>query len=295
MKLYKTTTLVIQGMLLLGLLGACQNEDLMTSPDAVGNTSGDNNAKVASGQIKLVNDGENILLYHKSGRYTGYLSKVSEPYYYTNYSYSDNGIEGDYWINSKRYLKSNNSLVKEIQYHVVNKRCIKMIELTDNKNSIFSYNETGRLNTITREGSSAKIDFSYYYDSAAGAERLFKATYSNSNGAYKEISFLYSIGTGNWAIAPKKDKYFLNPIQLDLDKYLFIFGKFSDMLVQQATISPLPYTNQTKPYYKYYYSIDSDGYAISRSQEYYPLGQGYEAGKQSTYAALKYTSWVPGL
>ncbi|MGN7886750.1 hypothetical protein [Dyadobacter sp. 22481] len=295
MKLNRTTTLVIQGMLVLGLLGACQNEDVMTPADTIGNTSGDNNAKVAASEIKLVSDGDNNLQYHKTGRYTGYLSKVSEPSYYTNYSYNDSGVQGDYWITSKRYTKSTNTLIKEIQYHVVNKRCIKSFNITDNQNSIYSYNETGRLNTISREGSSIKVDFNYIYDAAADAERLTKTTYSNSNGAYKEVSFLYSIGSGNWAVAPKPDKYFLNPVHSDLDKYLRIFGKFSDMLVQQVTITPLPYTNQTKPYYKYFYSIDSDGYAISRSQEYYPLGYGNQAGKQSTYAALNYMAWVPGI
>lgn len=294
MKLHKTTTLLAQSMLMLGLLGACQNEDLMSPTGQVANMADDKNAKIES-EIKLVDDGPNSLQYHKTGRYTGKLSKVSGPTEYTNYAYSDNGIEGDYWITSKRYSKATNALLKEMQYHVVNGRCMQSIDISGNQTFNFTYNETGRLDKIAKQGSSIKFEFSYIYNSAAGAERLYTVTHSNSNGAYKEIKYQYSIWAAQYSVEPKVDKYFLNPVHLDLDKYLFIFGKFSDVLVQQVTITPLPFTNQVKPYYKYIYAFDAAGYATYRTEEHYPLGLGNSSGKQSTFEALKYTSWIPGL
>ncbi|MCF0071887.1 hypothetical protein LZD49_15525 [Dyadobacter sp. CY261] len=295
MKLHKTTSIALQGMLLLGMLGACQNEDAIT-PSETANISADHdNSKIAAGEIKLVDDGDNKLLYKKTGRYVGKLSKVSEPNYYTEYSYADGPVEGDYWITSKRYSKSSNALVKEIQYHVVNKKCIKKIDVTDNQNFNFNYDEAGRLKKISREGTNTKIELSYIFNAGAGDERLYKTTFSNNNGAYKEITYQYSIWAANYSVDPKADKYPLNPVHLGLDRYLPIFSKFSDALVQQITISPLPASGQSEPYYKYTYAFDGSGYVTYRTEEYFPLGLGYQAGKQSNFSPLKYTSWVPGL
>ncbi|MHA4736492.1 hypothetical protein [Dyadobacter sp. MSC1_007] len=287
MKLHKTTSIVIQGMLMLGLLGACQNEDALI-PQSGSVPTEDQNAKTTA-ELKLVKDGNTTLQYITAGRFTGKLSKVSETAYYTNYSYDDG--TGDLWITSKRYAKSTNSLVKEIKYHISNNRCIKSIDVTNGRTSEFKYNETGRLDEINESGGgpSQKHVFKYDYISAMSAERLSDITSSSPTGDFKRVNFFYTVGSQ----PSKQDKYYLNPELTGLDKYLSIFGKFSDAVVQRAQVTPLPYSNQSKPFYQYYYGFDYNGYASSITKEYYPLGYGYSAGKQTNYSLLSYsTQWM---
>lgn len=282
---------LVKVMLLGSLLTGCQNEDMLTPEAAVNATVGDQNAKTATAELKLIKDGLNNLQYIKSGRYTGRLSKVSGQYYYTNYSYADGVTTDIYTIVSKRYHKASNTLVKEIHYLINNGRCTQSTDITDSKVLNYQYSgENGRLDQISYANNSTKINFTYASGSGStiGSDRLQKITYSNSNGAYKEVAFYYSTGMS----PTKPDKYFLNPEQTDLDKYLPVFGKFSDLLVHLAIISPLPYTNQSKPSYLYYYGLNNDGYAISQERHYYPLGCGYDAGKETSFTAQNYsTNW----
>jgi hypothetical protein len=283
---------VVKALIFAGLLAGCQNQDIMAPEAAVNVTTGDQNAKTTAAELKLVKDGLNNIQYIKSGRYTGRVSKVSGQYYYTTYSYIDGATTELYTIVSKRYHKASNTLDREVHYQINNGRCTQSTDITNNYVLNYQYGgEFGRLDQISRVGNSTKINFTYTSGSGStiGSDRLQKITYSNSNGAYKEVTFTYT----NGMLPTKADKYSLNHEHTDLDKYLPVFGKFSDVLVQQVVISPLPYTNQSKPYYAYYYGINNDGYAISQERHYFPLGYGYEAGKEANFTALNYsTNWL---
>jgi hypothetical protein len=288
MKLHKTTSIVIQGMLMLGVLGACQNEDALIPQNGPAALTDDQNAKTTA-DLKLVKDGGTTLQYITSGRFTGKLLKVSENAFYTNYSYDD--ATGNLWITSKRYEKASNALVKEMKYQISNNRCIKSIDVTNGRTSEFKYNETGRLDEINESGGAPaqKHVFKYDYIPDFGAERLSDITSSSSVGDFKRVNFFYTVGNQ----PSKQDKYYLNPELTGLDKYLTIFGKFSDALVQRAQITPLPYSNQSKPFYQFYYGFDYNGRVSSITKEYYPLGYGYSAGKQTNYSLLTYsTQWM---
>ena len=281
---------LLQCFLLAGLLTGCQNEDVLTPVETIANVSDDQNAKIA-GEIRLVKDGEKTIQYHKSGRFAGLVSKVSEQYYYTTYSYVDGALPGAYSITSKLYLKGNDALIKEMHYDVNEDGvCTKSHDVTSNQISNFTYKSRTRLEKITREGSSEKIEFLYTLDQTTGKYRLQKCIYSNINGAYKQITFFYDLGVGT---STKLDKYALNNEHTYLDKYLPVFGKFSDVLVQSAQITPLPYTNQTRPYYEYYYLMNANGYPISSDKHSYPLGYGNNAGKQTTLTVFQFsTQWM---
>lgn len=281
---------LLKCLLLAGLLTGCQNEDVLTPAGTVANVSNDQNAKIAA-EIRLVKDGEKIIQYHKSGRFAGYVSKVGDQYYYTTYSYVDGGVPGAYSVTSKQYAKGNDALLKEVNY-VVNEDgvCTKRHDLTSNKISNFTYKNRTRLETITLQGSSEKAEFIYIVASDTGKDRLDRIIHSNNNGAYKEIEFFYNMGVGTQT---KPDKYALNNEHTCLDKYLPIFGTFSDVIVQRAQITPLPYTNQSKPYYEYFYLLNNDGYPISLDRHVYPLGKGFNAGKQSSVSLFKFsTQWA---
>lgn len=278
---------LLKALLLGGLLAGCQNEDAIMPTESASATVTDQNVKT-NAELKLVKDGTTIIQYVKQGRFTGKLSKVSQASDYLLYSYDDS--TGDLWITSKRYSKSNDALLEEIKYKVTNGRCVTRINVTTNWTSQFKYNEVGRLDEINLSSGSLtqKHAFTYDYISATGAERLKQIVKSTPVGAFEQINFTYTLGL----IGVKANKYPLNSEFTGLDMYLPYFTKLSDVLVQQVQITPLPYTNQTKPYYRYFYSMNADGYAIGRNKEFFPLGYGNQAGKQGFYGALEYsTNW----
>lgn len=279
---------LLKVLLLGGLLAGCQNENAVMPTDSASATVTDQTAKT-NAELKLVKDGTTIIQYVKQGRLAGKLSKVSETSYYTQYSYDDS--TGDLWVTSKRYSKNTNALVEEIKYKIVNGLCITSINQTNNWTHQYKYNELGRLDEINLSSGSLTQKHTFIYENVAnsiGKERLTKVIKSTPAGPYQEIDFTYHFLPGD----EKIDKYPLNSEHLGLDRYLPYFSKFSDVLIQQVVIIPLPYTNQTKPYYRYFYNINSDGYAIGRNKEYFPLGYGNEAGKLGFYGALDYsTNW----
>lgn len=279
---------VLKAMVFAGLLAGCQNQDLVAPTDSTTATISDQNAKT-NAELKLVKDGATTLQYIKSGRFLGYLSKVSEVACYTVYSYDDS--TGDLWLTSKQYSKPSNILIKEVKYKISNKRCIKSIDITNNRTSEYKYNEVGRLDEINELCGGLPQKKVFKYDYISGAERLSDITISNSAGAFQRVNFFYTVGDQ----PSKQDKYFLNPENSGFDRYLTIFGKFSDVLVQRAQITPLPYTNQSKPFFQYYYGLDYNGYVSSVTKEYYPLGYGYNAGKQTSYSLLTFSTQWAGL
>ncbi|ACT95718.1 hypothetical protein [Dyadobacter fermentans] len=281
---------LLKGVLLAGMLTACQNEDVLNPKSQESGIRNEAEAKV-NAELRLVEDGYNKLKYIKAGRLAGKLSKISGSTLYTEYSYDDS--TGDLWITSKQYYKANNQLCKEIAYQIKYGKCVKSIDKTNNITREYKYNEMGYLQEVSIIGSALSQKSIFTYQQIAlglDSKRLDYITSYNSFGApYERINFFYDYN-GSPA---KADKYFLNPEHTSLDPYLPYFGKFSDALVQRVQITPLPYNGQTKPFYQFFYGINADGYASSRHREFYPLGYGNEAGKQAFYSSLTYsTNWA---
>lgn len=279
---------MLAGLLLLGMLGSCQNEDALVPQPSVTPSGQGNNAKTSALVPSLTEDGDYKLKYITSGRYQGRLSHVIEPTGHTlYYGYSD-GSDGDLWITAKRQSNTSGAYTSQVSYHVVNGRCIKSTDITNNKTYTYQYNETGRLDKISLDGSSDKREFTYTYNSTTQTERLTKITYSNSSGKYKEVSFSYVGGAGAGSGAAQVDKYFLNPEHTELDKYQPLFGKLSDVLVRQVTVTPFPYNGQLIPYYTFEYFFNANGYVTSRWRQNYPFGYGNLTGMTTNIFALKY-------
>ncbi|SDH14852.1 YD repeat-containing protein [Dyadobacter soli] len=281
---------LLKALMLAGVMTACQNQDAVAPLEST--TPLMEQAAKTNAELKLVKDGTTNLQYIKQGRLTGKLSKVSETAFYTQYSYDDS--TGDLWITSKRYNKSSNVLVQEIKYKIVNGRCVTSINQTTNWTSEYKYNEMGRLDEVNLSSGALTQKHTFTYDNVAnsiGKERLKEIIKSSPIGPYQQINFFYTLEGS----AEKLDNYPLNSEHLGFDKYLPYFGKFSDVLIQQVQITPLPFTNQAKPYYKHYYTINSDGYLIGRNIEYFPLGYGKEAGKMTFYNVHQYSSNWQGI
>ncbi|SDF26079.1 hypothetical protein SAMN04487996_109336 [Dyadobacter soli] len=108
-------------------------------------------------------------------------------------------------------------------------------------------------------------------------------TVHESSGPVSQLAFSY-VGPGG---ALTEDKCPLNP-EIGLDRYLRIYGKFSDLLVREITVSQLNAPNQPITYSKLTYATNADGYVTTRVTEYHPLGKGSNVNVQTTIDVLKY-------
>lgn len=284
MKHLKISGNLLTSLLLAGLLSSCHNDESITPPGQSAIEVNDENAKLIS-TPKLSKDGTRTLEYVALGRYAGKLSKVIEASHYTEYSYNDNNGSTDLWITSKRYANANNTLEHEIKYQIVNGKCISSRDATNNIEYDYIYNAAGRLVEIKglQNGSAYKIVFDHAYFSATKEYRLRTITVHESTGPVGQMAFHYT-GQGGTAI---EDKYPLNP-DIGLDRYLRIYGKFSDVLVQEITVSQLNAPNQPVTYTKLTYSTNADGYVTTRVTEYHPYGKGNNTNMQTTIDLLKY-------
>lgn len=282
---------LLSTMLLGSLLAGCQNDDVLSPSNIETDNANDVNAKTATLPVKLlVEDGGTKLNYIKSGRYTGRLGNVvGTTGTTTYYSYSD-GYNGESFIFAETKNNTTGASTAKISYKLANGHCVKMADIKNNKSYTLTYglsnSEAGRLEKIQEDGSSNKTEFGY--NVVNGVYRLNQINLSNASGIYKQINVLYQTEYGNGAPAPIPDKYFLNPEPTGLDKYLPIFGQFSDVLVKAVTVKSLPDVGQLVPYYKLAYFLNPDGTVESRWKTTYPFGYGSNINVKTDIFNQKY-------
>lgn len=104
--------------------------------------------------------------------------------------------------------------------------------------------------------------FSYKFI-APNKQRLDKITDIGESGPYIEYRFTYS---------STPDKYPLNPkyTENEMDKYLNVFGTFSDMLVQNVVSDELEGPDGYMASNNYTYTLNADGYVATKTNLYYP-------------------------
>lgn len=269
----------LEGLVLAALLSGCQNDSLVHPPGITSTENNNQNAKTAA-DVFLVKDGENSLQYLKFGKFSGKLWKVHGPYAYTEYTYDDSS--GDLWITSKKYAKSNNKLSNHKTYHIVNGRCVESKDLTYKFAFDYKYNAQGLLVEIKRYFGSHILTQQFSYKAILpNGQRLDKITHIGESGPFMEYKFSYSA---------LQDKYFLNPYHTQLDKYLGIFGTFSDKLVQNVITD---YLDGTASSDNYTYTLNGDGYVTTRTDTYYP--NIYEPAFDVLTDSLSYVGTWPGL
>lgn len=258
MKQLHIAKIALKNLLLAGLLAACQNDEAIVPTEITGITAKDQNAREGS-LLRLVKRGYGTIHYIKSGKFFGKISKFNNGIYRTEYTYDDSNPSGLLKITSKRYNTTTNALVEEIIYKVLNGICVESENSTLTEHDEYFYNAQGLLDEIkhyTGISGSESRKFAYKYSAATSAYRLDKIETSNSGGTIGEVSIIYS---------SKSDKYPSNPEYTRLDRYLPIFGKFSDALPEQYIESKFGSLTLLN---KFAYAIDSDGYATLEQVEH---------------------------
>jgi hypothetical protein len=262
MKQSQIRGILLACLLTTGLLMGCQNDQMVTPTQTNSVTANDENAKTLA-EVKLVKYADYSLEYVNSGKFAGKLARKSNAYSYTEYTYDDS--PGNLLITSKKYSKANNKLVHHKTYLIVNGRCVSSKDITQQFSYNYKYNAlgslveiktyTGPLHTLTRQFS--------YKPILLNKQRLDKITDIGEAGPFAEYRFTYS---------SISDKYPLNPLstEQEMDKYLHIFGTFSDVLVQNIVKDELEGPDGYTPSNNYTYTLNADGYVTSISNLYYP-------------------------
>lgn len=287
MKQFKTSGYLLKSLALVGLLAACNNEQAVVPIEKNNIAVHNENAKI-SPLLRLIKEGERTIQYIKTGKFAGKVSKVdygSSSNYYATYAYDDNNPAADLWISKKLFNKAGNSFVQEWKYKVSNGVCVLSEDVVQGYSYQYLYNGQGQLDEvklIVQGGVSAKLKYSYNFNAATNSYRLSKIVETSTNfGPNAEFTFEYS---------SLPDNYSLNFPTYNIDKYLPIFGKFSDVLVGKRVEKSL--ANPANPAQNYYhtYTVDSDGLVISRKVEK-TFGNTPPSGSGDT-EVLKYsTNW----
>lgn len=263
MKQFRISGVVFKCLFLAGIMTACNHDDVVNPTETAGVQANNQNAKISS-LTRLVKDGERTIQYVKSGKFFGKISALSEPIwsnYRYEYTYDDSNPSGDLWISKKQYQKSNGLFVQEWKYKVVNGRCITSESIAQGYYFEYLYNPQGLLDEIKMsvKGSvSGTWKYSYNYNAATNAYRLVKITENSVQfGPKLEFTFTYT---------STPDKYPLNSPDGNIDKYLPIFGKFSDVLMQKRTTKSLEYPNNPLEHENYTYITDNDGLVTTKTR-----------------------------
>lgn len=293
MKQVKIMGNLFKCLLLSVLLAACNNEEVVTPADQASAAVGDRNARLDP-LTRLVNDAGLSIQYEKSGKFFGKISKIGNApvnSQYVTYTYDDSNPAA-LWISKKTYKSSNNSLIGEHNFKIINGLCIESI---DEKGNLFEYkyNPQGYLDEVNKSDTAyvLKESWKHQYD---WVYRLTKIKHQKDGKPYHTYNFTYT---------QIEDKYPLNFPTDNIDdinynhiggsyiggindKYLPYFGKHTSPLID-VMIDNNDVTGQIMTGASIYcsgYVVDSDGLVISKN-----LTQ-YSAGWTETFS-YSATSW----
>ncbi|MGX5855506.1 hypothetical protein ACWKW6_17760 [Dyadobacter jiangsuensis] len=288
MKQLKIAGTSLKYLLAIGLLTACNHDDPITPTQNLEAVSIDKNAKISS-LLRLVEDGDASIQYFKTGKFKGRISYIDPgagKNYCYKYNYDDNNPAGDLWITKRLYNKSGGQLVSEMKFKVVNGLCV-LSEALSGGSAYFSYNAQGQLDEITIKSQGNIVmtaKYSYLFDAASNTYRL-------DNILRTEVGLNY-VNEYKFAYSQLPDKYPLNyEIFSFTDKYLPIYGKFSDVLVSVHSVTlDIKKGSPTPTHYLHTYTTDSDGLATMIETKI-AYGNNPPAGS-SIITNLKYsTAW----
>lgn len=262
MKQFKISGTVFKCLVLVGLLASCNKESLIVPTETTNLSASDQNAKL-SPLTRLTKDNNRTIQYVKSGKLFGKISKVdmgSQSNYRYEYSYDDNNPSGDLWISKKQYQKSNNLFVQEFKYKVVNGKCVLSQRVAYGDSFEHKYNAQGLLDETTmivNGNVTGSWKYFYNFNQATNSYRLIKiADASVKFGPGHEYTFSYT---------STPDKYPLNYEIGNIDKYLPIYGQFSDVLPEKYTDNPVGFPGGSIENSTYSYGLDADGLVVNKT------------------------------
>lgn len=259
MKKLTLTGLLLKGFAFAALLTACNNDQAVMPTETSSPVSNNQKAKI-SALTRLTKEGDVTVQYVKAGKFFGRVSKASaeSSSFYYEYVYDDNNPQGILWITRKQIKKSDGTLLGVSTYKVVNGLCVLSTE-PGGGNYEYFYTPQGQLSSVKNFKNAQQVgyvNFSYNYLSATNSYRLNSLT-ELKNGVNFELSYTYTSIVDKY---PLRNPLIVNAPSVEhgnMDTFLPIFGKFSDVLIDVIA-------SKTHNY-KQTYVTDSDGLVISKT------------------------------
>lgn len=272
MRQFKITGSLLKSLALVGLLTACNDDNIVNPTETTGVTVNDQNAKI-SPLLRLVDDDGQSLQYIKSGKFFGKLSLVSKAPWddqYTTYTYNDSN-PGELWVSKKKYKASNNSFIGEHKFKIVNGLCIQ--SQNDYGDTFeYKYNAQGYLDEVKKSNQGLLVEsWKYQYD---WTYRLTKIKHQKDGKPYHTYNFTYKQIEDKYPLnIPADHLYNLNGQHIGgsyiggiNDKYLPYFGKHTSPVIDEM-IDKNDVTNKIMTGASLYfanYVLGNDGLIISK-------------------------------
>jgi hypothetical protein len=251
MKLFRSTPIFIKGILIAGLLSACQNENDTAVAPQTSTTTSDQNARTAVAAGSLIKDG-NIDLAYNSQTPTLLWKEIHASCYYEF-------IYQPQLITAKGYKYGNPST--ECKYILDTfGRCVQ--SATNWETYIYEYNANGQLTSFyNKYKPNERRVLSYAVDANGWKKSLSMVTFYDESGTKtKELKFSYGAAAG---LLPDKHPLTPDVLPAEVSKYLPIFGSFNTNLVKTLIEDKYLPNGQkaSSSTYLYSYTLDYTGKA----------------------------------
>lgn len=224
MTLFRNATLLINGIMIAGMLGACQHENDMVPMSQSAATITDRNAK-SSNLPLMVKDGNDVIEYAYSGMGRPLLKKVTLPSKGKYFTYT----HGYQQITAVEYHAATNTPLAQYQYKLdANGRCVEAT--IGSVVFIYEYNADGQLTKMYKKNQvNERTEFLYSPDNAGGNVKSLATIkiYDQSGTLTKTVNYDYDLPNRiTWP-----DLNPLNPEYMTATtRYLTIFGRFATNL-----------------------------------------------------------------
>lgn len=248
--------IVANGLLIAGMLGACQNENQTAPVPQSALTTMERNAKTAVAP-QLIKDGDKILEYSTNALGRKVLVKVTNPgtgNYFT-FTYTPQAIT------VKSYAISTNNYLSESLYKLdAAGRCYESSSM--NKLYGYEYNADGQLSKrYSKIDVNERTEFVYKVFPGSNFKALEKVSfYDKFNKQYREV--IYNYGAN-------QDLTLVNPDSFcDISSfYLHVFGQFNTNLPSIMYDETGSSYNKTTQGWQLEYTFNADGTAKTVSRK----------------------------
>lgn len=246
MKLLRNMAIVANGLLVAGMLGACQPENGAVPTPQTPETTSDRNAKTNQAVGLLIKDGQVDLSYNGSGVLwkeiyaTAYSEFIYAPQLITakGYKYGNPSAEYKYTLNASGH-------------------CVQSVT---NKTYVYEYNTNGQLSRwYNKDKPNEQRVLTYATDATGWKKSLSTVTFYDETGTKTKV-LKFGYGASDQVIL---DKCPLTPAILPdgVSRYLPVFGIFNTYLVKTMTEEKYLLNGQklSSTQYLYSYTLDYAG------------------------------------
>jgi hypothetical protein len=207
-------------------------------------------------KYRLSKQGNTYLHYLADGRL---WRVIFSPTNYIEYSWGLNGVTATNFIDNKKYSTNTIMIKGHGKCYYSTMRLYKEGFVSSKWSWKYEYANNRLTKQVNPDDADERYEYSY---NAKG--NLEKIKYYNKQGVLTNTATYFFNDSGSW-ITSAEDKCPINPETVELERYLQLYGKFSDYLVKKIEWTFIP-TNTLIMNDTFMYTLNDKGYVTKRQR-----------------------------